>query len=392
MMKIISQKFPYYPSQAERWWKDQLLHHTGLKDDSEALEALRPYVQRLSDAFTLDREGGLEGYTQDVRLRLAYGLFFFPQGFTRMSLILSEFFTKWSGKKEAKRVRALDMGCGLGASTLALALTLQKRGGGDILAVDRSRESLVLLEAIFSDLESLWPEVTLQTQVANVAGGGASVGENFDLITCCFALNEMIDPGEDVAGSWMKKTLESLSEKGVLALCEPATQECSLRLQQLRDIIVGKKWGAVLAPCLHQQACPMLQFSDVWCHQVRRWVAPDSMEYLNRRLHRNLSDLKYSYLLVGKNGVREQDPSASHTRLIAPLHEVKGRILTSGCSADGQMHAFELQTRDVSKEDKKRLLALERGDVFEWGEARRLGDGKTFRVPLPARVLFSCKR
>lgn len=391
-MKIFSEPFPPYPRELEEWWQKRALLETKQTDLPTALTHLRPDVQRLSDVFTFERATKLADYSQDARLLLAYGLFFFPQTYARISLVLAELAKKWKPPGEEK-LRLLDIGSGLGAATLATAFSPVLQKGGSITALDHSPSSLRILQELFTTHQNLWPQSELRTQWYDARRPLPKKIGDFHLILSCFALNEICGTDDESISHWLRNTLSLLVEGGALILCEPATQECSVRLQKLREIALTKNLAVPLAPCLHHESCPMLQYEDIWCHQVRRWYPPQSAEFLNRRLHRNLTDLKFSYLLLQAGGKPKTfEPSPALARLTAPLYEVKGRVLTSGCASDGLLHAYELQTRDIEKKNLKRLMQLERGDILEWTDPRALPDGKTIRVSEPNRALFSFER
>jgi len=52
-------------------------------------------------------------------------------------------------------------------------------------------------------------------------------------------------------------------------------------------------------------------------------------------------------------------------RIISPVRKRKGTISFWGISVDGKEVEVEWQRRNLAKEDQKRLLSLQRGDIIE---------------------------
>ena len=81
----------------------------------------------------------------------------------------------------------------------------------------------------------------------------------------------------------------------------------------------------------------------------------------------------------------------SPCRLVSPVKKSKGVVFFIGIGADGQEYRFELQRRDLSKEETTDLLELERGDILELGIGEPAKDEKRIRIPAAKQLhpLFS---
>jgi ribosomal protein RSM22 (predicted rRNA methylase) len=374
-----------YPKQFESWWLSEAKRVLRHDDDKRCLDHARHYVQRLSDFFTTERGEGFQDYALNVKDLMGYGLFFFPQTYMRVRMVLTELidFRKWSTEK-GQSLRILDLGAGTGAGVCAVLEKFSDvfpKMKMELTAVDQSQSSLKILKQITTDLKSMWPLARVSTCVGDLQRFEPRDESLWDVVLVSFALNEAFEgKSDEEILDWARKWLRKLSGVGVLIFCEPATQEASSRLGRLRDRLLEEKVATVLAPCLHQEACPMLG-EKTWCHEVRRWKVPESVDYLNRKLYRSIKDLKWSFLVLSKS--KDEVVLENHLRLVAPMHELKGRIVTRGCAADGKLHSYEMQTRGMEKAEKEGVLSIERGNVLKWQKIKLLGDGSLRAEELP---------
>ena len=381
-----------YPTQLEQWWLDEARKFTGIDDIVSCLAALEKNVARLSDLFTIERAARFGDYAQDERMLLAYGLFFFPQNFVRAQFVLSE----WTGFRgvipnPARRAfRILDLGCGPGSATaaaLAHFTTLAPDLAIEARASDHSRPFLKWAERLIDANRNLWPNAAFRTDVGDLFDSQGE--ESWDLILVSFALNEAMESRtEEEAKTVLRRWVNRLAPGGALMILDPASQSTSERLERFRNWIAEAKWARILGPCLHDAPCPLLQKGEAWCHEVRRWRIPVTLQVLNRRLFRSIEDLKFSFLMLERSDVPETRASAPDVfRMIAPMHKFKGKLVTAGCAADGGARTYEILTRGLDRTGEKQLLSIERGDILRAIEPRPLADGQTVRVKKFERVM-----
>jgi ribosomal protein RSM22 (predicted rRNA methylase) len=368
-----------YPVELEAWWLAAARRETGLADEA-CLMALEAEVARLSDLFTTDRPAAFRDYAADARQRLAYGLFYFPQTFARVAAVTQEWLAA-TGLPAARPLRVLDLGSGSGASTLAVAHALQPQALA-LTAVDHSPESLASLRQLFGDQAALWPGASLATHVGDAVRDG--LPGPFDLIVASFVLNELFPPPHDAAcQAWITAQLARLAPDGALMILEPAGQATSPRLQRLRNTRAADGTARIVAPCPHSRPCPLVGAACGWCHDVRRWRVPDSVNRLNRRLFRSVHDLKHSLLVLTRPdaGVLPAwQGDAACFRMVGPLSRAKGRLVTRACCGDGSLHDIELMTRGLTRQQENALTDWDRGDRVRSTGARLLGDPRTVRV------------
>lgn len=385
----IAMTAPSYPIQLEQWWLDQARKLTGIGDIVPCLASLEKDVERLSDLFTLERAACFGDYARDDRMLLAYGLFFFPQTFVRVQLVLDELSGVRGFQLPSDRpLRILDLGCGSGAATFAALMhfpetQIEARAG------DASNPFLNIMQRVFEENRALWPNATLSAETGDLFDFRGE--ESWDLILVSFALNEAMESRtEDEAKTWLRRWLDRLAPGGVLMILEPVSQATSERLERLRNWIAENKSAQILGPCLHHASCPLLDKGELWCHEVRRWRIPDTLEILNRRLFRSIEDLKFSFLLLERSDVPEVGATGPDVfRMIAPMRKLKGKLVTAGCAADGGARTYEMLTRGLGRPAEDDLISFERGAVVRAVDLQPLADGKTIRARKIERVFES---
>lgn len=375
-----------YPEVLEQFWLRRACRTLEIDDPREALQALEPEILALSELFTVKRDAGFAGYADDARRRMAYALFYLPQTFTRIAMILDECATAGWKMPANRTVRMLDLGAGLGAAGFAAAMRCE--ASLLLCATDTSVQSLdVLRESFHAALESLWPKAALETRTTSLLHALREGDDTWDVITCSFALNEALETaGEAGASDWLDLVLARLAPGGLFVLCEPASESTSGRVELLRDHIAGQPGLRIVAPCLHQLPCPLLREGRVYCHEVRRWTPPASLAYLNQRLARHVHYLKFSFLAIARASSDAVPPDPTRCRLVAPITEETGKLTTRGCAADGQVYSYEVLTRNLTRDEKDASREIERGSRVTWGELQPLRNGAMRAGGLPQQT------
>lgn len=366
---------PLYPSDLETFWLHRATTSLRINETPGLLDHLRPEVARLSDLFTVARPSAFNRYGDELRAQLAYGLFFFPQTYVRTGLVLAECLAGGRWKAPSDRpARILDLGAGLGAGLLAVAHALRAHPL-ELTALDHAAGSLTLLQDLFSS-----QQLAVTTRPGHLLHPLPG-NESWDLILCSFALNEAVEgtPDADVH-AWARRLLQHLAPGGLLLLIEPALDAAALRLETLRDALAEQGHGCIIAPCLHHRRCPLRSEGRSYCHEVRRWTAPDSVSYLNRHLFRDLQVLKFCFLAIAQTPRPEPESDPARARLIAPVDPQNGKIVTRGCAADGEAHGYEVLNRHLTREERDALGEVERGTRLRWPAVTPVSQGRILRA------------
>ncbi|HEX4967378.1 MAG TPA: small ribosomal subunit Rsm22 family protein, partial [Nitrospiraceae bacterium] len=247
----------------------------------------------------------------------------------------------------------LDLGCGPGTGALALLDWLWHRSPErtkslSVLAADSSHESL-------QDAKRLWEAYRQEVGISNeglkcVEGNlehplkgdlGKQIvrGEPYDLMIMANCLNELfstsIDPSAERAVV-VAQLLPYLAPHGTIMIIEPALRQTARDLHQLRTLLLKQKLCTVYSPCLHERACPALDHPDDWCHEERPWQTPPMIAAIDRDAGFIKDALKFSYLLLRKDG-RTIVPRNSQTfRVVSELRELKGEKRAWLCNETGR--------------------------------------------------------
>lgn len=361
-----------YPTDSENWWLAQARGETKERVTDACLKALEPDVAALSDGFTTQRAEVLANYRTSRRSWIAYGLFFFPQTYMRMSFILRELMERGYARPNDRPLRVLDLGAGTGAAAQALADTLE--GALEVTLVDTSQVAL--------DLAATLAVYRGHGKWAKVIGDlRAPPAGPWDVILVSYALNEAVAGKDEPAlSAWLERCAAQLAPDGILIVCEPATHAEGDRMAQLRE--AARKLGGwhFHAPCPHQEACPLVAAGRGPCHDVRSWTPPGSAKFLNRHLFRALPELKFGFLVLGRSPAAR--PAAGTARLVAPVFQLKGRWRLTGCADDGALRVYEVLQREHDAHGRHWIRNRERGDLLQLAIVKPLEEAMTVRASL----------
>lgn len=371
-----------YPAAAEAHWVARAEAATDLLGDA-AFERLAHAVARLSDLFTTERpEGRFPDYFAEEELLAAYGIFFLPQSFVRTGYALAQAM-ELRGWKPASAVPAiLDLGAGPGSCGVAAAHHLRRLGAGrvELAAVDRSPGALAGLERFAADF--LGDDVAVRTRVGDAAKPDTWPEGEFDLIVAGFVLNEMAHLDAKATLAWFGTLRRRLRPGGLIVLLEPALRVTAERLQRLSDQVCAQGLLPRVGPELDQLPCPQLLAGEHWNHESRPWTAPESAAYANRRLFRDLREVRFACALFSDAPLTALPADA--VRLVSDVQIIKGLLRFIVVRA-GSLQTVEVPTRGLSKHDVKGLAAtFGRGDVVAFpvmsGAKVRLADRSELRV------------
>ena len=321
-------------------------------------------VGELSKLFTKTRSHLTRTYLDDEFLRAAYLQYFLPVNLAKIQVLLSEM----SALEPVEGFSVLDIGSGPGTGTLAVLDWWYQQKVSRVLAVtavDGSREALRQAEQLWNGYcrASSIQEADLQTHVGDLERQAwlEQVRQKgpFDLIILANCLNEIyIDANDPIMAqtALVDGALALLAPHGTMMIVEPALRKTSRALHQVRDQLLHKKRCTVYSPCLHENGCPSLINPDDWCHEERAWDPPLVIRELDKEVGFIKDALKFSYLLLRKDGKTIVERRTDFYRVVSELRELKGEKRAWLCNEQGR--------QEVGRQD--RLASPHNNALDQW--------------------------
>ena len=349
-----------YPAAAESFWVAQA-EQAAERVGDDALERMTPAVAHLSDLFTTERpDRKFPDYFADPRLLAAYGIFFLPQSFTRTSFALAQVCGLRGWRPATTNPAILDLGCGPGSCGVAAAHRLRQAGLGGVrlTGVDKSPSALAAMETFGRAV--LGDDAVVRTRIGDAARPDTWPEGRFDLIVAGFVLNEMPQLDAPALHRWFGELKARLAPGGLILILEPALRITAERLQRLSDTIAAGEMTRI-APELDALPDPQLGAGEHWSHETRAWDAPASTEFVNRHLHRDLREVRFSFAAFTDAPLAPLPPGLA--RLVSDVQIIKG-LLRFVTIREGRIESVEVPTRGLSKHEVKKLAArFGRGDI-----------------------------
>ncbi len=179
-----------------------------------------------------------------------------------------------------------------------------------------------------------------------------------DLILCQTALNELLHGPAHEATTVQMVAL--WAQAAPLLLIEPALKSTTRALMQLRDSLLEFATAHVVAPCLHQKRCPMLERQGDWCHEARVIEPTPRVAALDRIVGRRDERALYAFLAMAP-GSAPTSPRVE-LRLVTDTLGSRGKTERLLCGSDGALRLVRLLDREV-RDGNRAFLDRERGAV-----------------------------
>lgn len=257
-------------------------------------------------------------------------------------------------------LRIVDVGAGCGAMSLGIVACLESDATGDaafaITAIDRDVDALRIAAAAlrrFGEHRGTTPAIT--TRVADVATTSLP---SADLVVLGTVLNELAPAGRV---DLVQRALAATDAQGAVIIIEPALRETSRDLLEVRDIMVEGGFS-VYSPCLGNKVCPARANPKDWCHEDIPWEPSELLREIDKRTGLRKDSLKFSYLVLRKDGLTLADVCGAHAfRVVSEPLVSKGKIEYHVCGADGRRLMVRLD-KDASPSNKD-YEKLRRGSI-----------------------------
>ena len=384
----------------------QLLHETAGQSVGESRERLADVIRVLSERFTKGLDAPLSAYLDDPALASAYQSYYLPVNAAKVAALLAEL-PKMPAERETPQwpLRVLELGGGPGTGLVALLDWYAQQSWRDrialeIITVDRSARALEqgarLSAQVIKRLNLGRATVTsIHTDLERLPGApGISQAippGPYDLILLVNCLNELYRSSHDsheARVAFMRHWLKALSESGTFMVIEPALRPVARQLHRVRDALLQAGDCTVYSPCLHEAPCPALIKEDDWCHEERPWASPDWIVDLDRELGFIKDALKFSYLLLRKDGQTIVPREPNVFRVVSELRPMKGDTRAWLCNETGRPEVGRL---DRERSDTNVAVeAWHRGAIVRISEIirkeRKGREGTVGRIPASAKV------
>ncbi|MCC6139469.1 MAG: hypothetical protein IT389_02505 [Nitrospira sp.] len=325
----------------------------------------------LSRIFTKDRASLKGGYLDHPSHAAAYLAYFLPVNLSKIQILLDEMPQGWSEQEADRPIRILDVGSGPGVGALAVCDWFhqhcpERSKDLTVVAVDGSAEALQQASHLWEvyGRESgdnvgrlITQEVDLERSSNEAWLSQGEPHSPYDLIIAANCLNELYlksaDPVQARAGL-VTQLLASLAPTGTLMIVEPALRDTSRALHQVRDRLIQEKRCTIYSPCLHEHSCPALVNPFDWCHEERGWDPPSGIQQIDDEVGFIKDALKFSYLLLRKDGRTIVERRADVYRVVSELRDMKGEKRAWLCNEQGR--------QEVGRQDR---LASSLNDAFD---------------------------
>ena len=316
-------------------------------------EVLAQAVVNLSRLFTTVRTPLPLHYLSDPAHAAGYLSYFLPVNLSKVQVLLGELPDDSGPDIPGRPMVALDLGCGPGTGALALLDWLWHRSpeqvkSVSVLAADISQTPLRYTERLWEaycrevriPTSGLWcVEGNLEHPLKGDLGKQILRGGPYDLIIMANCLNELFpalaDPSTERAAV-VGQFLSYLAPHGTIMIVEPALRHTARALHRMRNHLINQGRCTVYSPCLHELSCPALDHPDDWCHEERAWQTPPAIAALDRKVGFIKDALKFSYLLLRKDGRTIVTRSPQTFRVVSELRELKGEKRAWLCNETGR--------------------------------------------------------
>ena len=326
-------------------------------------------AEMVSTAFTEERATLPKNYFNKKEFRSAYLLYF----------VLTNAAKVWKCLEQAAPhlgsgpLRILDLGCGPATASLACAAFFQDRPL-HIFGLEQNK-------GITKDAYGIWKKMAFASglKIKNETVDARNIkkilqGKKFDLVIAANFLNEFPRREQVILCE------EVLNVAKIFIIIDPALQKTTRELMALRDRLVKNKSAQVLAPCLHQQNCPMLAANKRdWCHFYIDWKCPLIIREVDQIVGNKHDYLKMAYMILVRAKRCQQYTAGTFWRVVSSPLVSRGKKELILCGDNGELRKIDRLDKDKSY-DNANFDYAKRGDILEWSGQTRVGQKDKIKV------------
>lgn len=331
-------------SELERWlWSET-------RGASPQVADVAAWVCELSDLYTLER-GVMARQQRDREHLAAKSLYFLASDAPKVVVALDECAAR-DARFAAPRT-IVDVGCGVGASSVGALLWLASVGRNEVTIVGIDHEPSVLsvwAATVRRAAEIVGVRVTLHTFADD--GFVRALPPETSLVICQTALNERLAGNRAGEVDHDRVTVDAVRRWATAAptlLIEPALKVTTRALQRLRDRLLATGEVEVIAPCPHQAPCPMLAGPRDWCHEARA-IEPTPRVAAIQAITRRRDDLAlYSMVALAPRLPHRTTIDPHCWRLVSDALGSRGKTERWVCRGDGTLRQVRVLDRERSE-------------------------------------------
>ncbi len=402
-MLVPSKEFRSRLLALETWLWDRCAPQHRL--DVPSIDVLAERVRDLSDLYTLERDQLARAGARHGHL-LARLLYFLASDAPKLHLILQELAGRGVLTQPGSRPwrSVVDLGCGLGATTAGLLLSLAPREEPlRLVGFDSDPTTLDLWAAVAGECAAIAGlRVELVSEPLDLRR--AEISPETDLVLCQAALNELTVPWSsalptaDASERHEESVVElihQIARRSLTILIEPALRSTTRPLHHLRDSVLRRGSIRVLAPCPHQADCPMLASPRDWCHEIRGFPATPKVTDVQRLTQRRDERVKYSFVVLAPESAQGASMAAAlnvsdggdsvTARLVSDSLATRGKTERFCCTEGGTIVRLRLLDREQSTTNRA-LAEAPRGTLVR---IRGLGDRERVTPEVSVEPLVS---
>ena len=309
----------------------------------QRLRGLTREVERLIETYrgTIPTDRPVLRNRADV---LAYSAYRMPATFGAVKSVLSRFDALAGGWSPATHV---DVGGGTGAAVWAAAAVwpVPRR---ETVVLDWAAPALDLGRELAGSASGAAGSVLRETRWQSQSIDADLVLPDADLVTISYVLGELGEPDRTAV------LTEAAKHGQVVAVLEPGTPAGFRRILEARRHLLAAGLS-VVAPCPHNDGCPLEHAEPDWCHfatRIERTPAQRSLKG-GRLSH---EDEKFAYVVAARTPFPQVDGRVLRHPTIG-----KGMVTLTVCAADGEV--------------RRTIVSKSQGPVYrsarktDWGDA-----------------------
>jgi len=187
---------------------------------------------------------------------------------------------------------------------------------------------------------------------------------NYDIIIAANVCNECHDIYQ------MQATVQSLfyqlADNGFLIIIDSALKKTTRLLMACRDYLIERHNAHVIAPCPHNEICPMyVRNKRDWCHYYVDWQCPALLHDIHKNIGIDHRFLKYCFWVFQKNEKNKQviPRPYLHARAVSSHRYSKGKSEVWVCDNQGCLKNMRLLNKDQSNANLV-FSNVGRGDII----------------------------